>query len=213
MRTVAGALAAALLLAGAAFFAGQKLGAEQAPAPSASSLVLRPTGTVLAAVRGLARLETTELYIEKVIDLREQQSHLFGLVHTDDAILLVAAGAVVMGVDLEKVGANNVRVDPVTGAVTVQLPEPEIFSTRLDEKHTYVYSRTTDWLAKRNEQLESKAREAALASIEEAARDTDARERAKAEAKRQLELTLERLGFGQVSVEWAPPSDVGERAR
>jgi hypothetical protein len=201
-------IAGFLLVAGAAFFAGQKLGTGEA-AP-ASTLTLHPTATVLSAVRGLARLETTELYIEKVIDLRDQQTHLFGLVHADDALLMVAAGAVVMGVDLEKIDTHNVTVDPKTGAVTLLLPEPEVFSTRLDEQRTYVYARSTDWLAKRNEQLEGKARGAALAAIEEAARDSGARERGKVEAERQLERLLDHLGFGQVTVEWAP-SDVGEK--
>src|SRR6266487_3513679 len=62
--------------------------------PAASRTVVRPTGTILMAVRDLARLETNELHMEKVIDLTDKQSRLFGLIDTSDAILLIAAGDV-----------------------------------------------------------------------------------------------------------------------
>src|SRR5262245_1917423 len=51
-----------------------------------SHTVLRPTGTILMSVRGLARLETNELHLEKVIDLADKQSRLFGLIDTNDAL-------------------------------------------------------------------------------------------------------------------------------
>src|SRR5882672_7185826 len=66
--------------------------------PASSRTVIRPTGTILMAVRDLARLETNELHMEKVIDLTDKQSKFFGLVDTADAILLVAAGDVTIGI-------------------------------------------------------------------------------------------------------------------
>ena len=53
--------------------------------------------TILMAVKDLARLETNELHLEKVIDLTDKQSRFFGLVDTTDAILLIAAGDVDRG--------------------------------------------------------------------------------------------------------------------
>src|SRR5215471_12066705 len=64
--------------------------------------VVRPTGTVLMAVRDLARLETNELHMEKVVDLTDKQSRFFGMLDSTDAILLVAAGDVTVGIDLKK---------------------------------------------------------------------------------------------------------------
>src|SRR5688572_5318956 len=48
------------------------------PKPPDSVVTVRPTNALLTAVRDLARLETTELHVEKVIDLSDRQSRLFG---------------------------------------------------------------------------------------------------------------------------------------
>ncbi len=58
---------------------------------------MRSSPSVVIAVKDLARLETVEYSIERVIDLRDRQSLLFGLVKTQDAILFVAVGQVSAG--------------------------------------------------------------------------------------------------------------------
>src|SRR5690349_6795474 len=98
---------------------------RQAPT-SASRTVVRPTATILMSVRDLARLETNELHMEKVVDLADKQSRFFGLLDTTDAILLVAAGDVTIGVDLTKLGEGDFTVDRQSGAARVVLPPPEI---------------------------------------------------------------------------------------
>ena len=166
--------------------------------------VVRPTATILMSVKDLARLETNELHLEKVIDLTDKQNRLFGLIDTADAILLVAAGDVTVGVDLGKLQASDVEVDRERGTARLTLPPPEIFSVRLDEKHTYVYRRTTGLLAERNEQLESKARQEALRAIEEAARSSDVMEKARRQAERQLQLLFEKFGVSRTTIGWRP---------
>jgi hypothetical protein len=174
-----------------------------APAPPAGPVV-RPTGTILMAVKDLARLETNELHFEKVIDLTDKQSRFFGLIETADAILLVAAGDVTVGVDLAKLGPNDVEVDHAAGTARLTLPSPEIFSVRLDEKHTYVYKRSTGVLAERSEHLESKARQEAVRAIEEAAKNPEVMEKARRQAERQLQLLFERFGVTRTTVGWRP---------
>jgi Protein of unknown function (DUF4230) len=173
------------------------------PAPIAGP-VLRPTGTILMAVKDLARLETNELHMEKVIDLTDKQNRLFGLIDTTDAILLIAAGDVTVGIDLTKLSANDVEVDREKGTARLMLPPPEILSVRLDEQHTYVYRRTTGLLAERNEHLESKARQEALRAIEEAARHSDVMEKARRQAERQLQQLFEKFGVSRTTVGWRP---------
>jgi len=51
----------------------------------------------------------------------------------------VATGRVEAGVDLSKIGRDDVRVEGE--GVTVRLPEPEILSASLDEEKTRVYDR------------------------------------------------------------------------
>src|SRR4029453_16661700 len=60
----------------------------------------RPTASVIMAIRDLGRPETASYHIERVIDLRDRQERLFGLMQGEDAILLVAAADVIAGIDL-----------------------------------------------------------------------------------------------------------------
>lgn len=163
-------------------------------------LVLRRTADVVTAIRDLARLETTEYHMEKVIDLRDRQSRLYGLVEGEDALLLVASGEVSAGVDLSRLGPADVRLD--AARATVRLPAPEIFHVRLDEGRTYVYSRHTDLLATRNERLEGQAREQAVRSFEDAARVGGILDRARAQAERVVRALCRQLGPREVVVEW-----------
>jgi len=165
----------------------------------------RPSPTLLIAIRDLARLETTELHAEKVIDLTDKQSQFFGLIDATDAILLVASGDVVVGVDLGKMGDGDLTVDPATHVATLRLPAPEVFSVRLDEKGTYVHSRATSLTARRDEQLESRARQAAIEAIERAARESDVLERSRRQAERELRALAAGLGTPEVRFEWRAP--------
>jgi hypothetical protein len=166
--------------------------------------VVRPTPTILMSVRDLARLETNELHMEKVVDLTDKQSRLFGLFDSTDAILLVAAGDVTIGIDLKKLDDGDFSVDRETGAARLMLPAPEILSVRLDEEHTFVYRRSTSLLAKRNENLESSARKEAVHAIEEAAKDPAVMEKARKQAERQMKDMLEKFGVTQVTVGFRP---------
>lgn len=174
----------------------------QPPIPPTSSLVMRPSATLLVAVRDVARLETNELHLEKVIDLSDKQSQFFGLIEATDAILLVATGDVVVGVDLSKLAEDDVSIDPKTKVARLTLPAPQIFSSHLDEGRTYVYTRSTSVTARRNEQLETKARQAAVAAIEKAARESDVMIRAKAQAEKELRSLAVGLGASNVVITW-----------
>jgi hypothetical protein len=188
-------LAVAALAAGTAFAVAR----FTAPAPDPGSVIaVKATPSLLVAIRDLARLETTELHIEKVIDLTDTQTRLFGLVRATDALLLVAAVDVTMGIDLAKLSDGDIRMDPTSKLARICLPAPEILSSRLDEPHTYVYSRSTGLLAKRNEALEARARQEAVASVEKSVREGDATARAKAQAEKQLRAIATELGASQV---------------
>jgi len=187
-------------LAAAVYGLSQRLAQGPEPAPPE----LRPTGTIFMAIRDVARLETSELHMEKVIDLTDKQSRFFGLLSTSDAVLLIAAGDVTIGIDLTKLGEGDFVIDRAAGTATLTLPAPEVLSVRLDEAHTYVYARNTGFFAERNEQLESKARQEAVRAIGDAARQTDIMEKARARAELQLQQLLERFGVTRTVVGWRP---------
>jgi|SRR5579859_3531131 len=194
----AAAAAAVALLLGGAFIVGRAC----VPAAESDHLVARPTPNVVLAVRDLSRLEATTFHIEKVIELTDEQSRLFGLVQAKDAILLVAVGDVVAGVDMAGLGAADVQVDPARHAVRIALPRPEIFSTAIDEARTHVYGRSTDLLAARREELEGLARKEAAEQMEKGARDAGILDRARASAERTVRALLQSLGFEDVVIAW-----------
>lgn len=191
---------AALFVAcvGGAFYAGTKT--PQGPGAGAS---LRPTPTVVLAVRDLSRLESASYHVEKVVELTDPQTKLFGLVEAKDAILLVAVGDVVAGVDLSKLSDADVQADDVAHSVRVTLPAAEVFSASLDEAQTHVYERRTDVLASRNETLEGLARTEAEKQMRQAAIDEGILARAKTNAERTVRGLLRSLGFTIVDVRWA----------
>ena len=174
----------------------------QPPIPLSSTLSVRPSATLLVAIRDVARLETNELHLEKVIDLSDKQSQFFGLIEATDAILLVATGDVVVGVDLSKLDEGDVSIDPKTKVASLTLPAPQIFSSHLDESKTYVYTRSTSMTARRSDHLETKARQEAVAAIEKAARESDVMTRARGQAEKELRSLAMGLGASSVVVTW-----------
>lgn len=180
---------------------GAAAGGPRDAAP-ATTEVVRPTVDVVVAVRDLARLETAQYHMERVIDLEERQRRLFGLLETSDAILLVAAGDVRAGVDLGAIEDDDVDADLAAGTARLVLPAPEVLSARLDEGRTYVHTRRTDTLGRRSETLETRARQEAERTIREAAVEAGILDRARDNARRTVTSLVRSLGFGEVTVRY-----------
>jgi hypothetical protein len=164
--------------------------------------LLHPTPTVLPdpitvvhEVRALARLETMQYTVEKVITAETGQGpfgFLFG-----DRLLLVAHGTIIAGVDLDRVGADDVSVDE-RGRVHLDLPAAEIFISALDNDKTYVFDREVGLLRKGDVQLESAARLAAEQEMAKAALEDGILEQAQLNAEAYLYRLLRSLGFADV---------------
>jgi hypothetical protein len=193
---VAGVIAVALLGGVAGFFAGRAAG----PNESADERSLRATPGVVTVIRDMARLDSTSFHIEKVVEASDRQSRLWGFVEAKDALLLVAVGDVIAGIDLSKLRDEDVHADRATGSVTIRLPAPEITSSTLDEHATHVYSRTTDALAAYDEHLEGAARRAAEDQMRKAAIDGGILDRARKSAERTVGGLLRSLGYEHVDV-------------
>ena len=161
---------------------------------------LRSSPSVVVAVRDLARLESVEYHVERVIDLRDRQSLVFGLIRTQDAILFVAVGQVTAGVDLGELAETDVVADRERGTATITLPPARIHATRLDNERSWVYARTTDVLAQRREDLETRARREAERTLEQAALDAGILQRARANAEHTVAVLVRSLGYTTVTV-------------
>lgn len=161
---------------------------------------LRGADTVIMAVRNLARLETLSFHMERVIDLKDTHSHAFGMLTSQDAILLVAAGDVVAGVDLSKLRDGDVSVDAAQQRVRLRVPPAEVFSVTLDSHRTYVHSRQTTMFTRPAADLETRARQEAELVIRHAALDAGILSRATANAEQTLSALVRSLGYAHVEL-------------
>ena len=172
--------------------------------------ILPPTPTplpngeaVVLSVRSLARLETAQFTIEKVIIKEEGQGALGALF--GDRVIFVAHGDVIAGVDLGKFAADDVVVLP-DGKAFVNLPAPEIFVTNIDNDKSYVVDRDTGLLTKGNVDLETEARREAQAEIEAAALEAGIIQQARRNAEAELRRLLALLGYTDVTFIYVTPT-------
>lgn len=167
------------------------------------SAFLNPTPTIIPdpvtivhELRPLSRLETMQYSIEKVITAETGQGpfgFLFG-----DRLLLVAHGTVIAGVDLDKLGRDDIQVG-TDGTVTISLPPSEVFITALDNEQTYVYDRDVGLLRKGDIELESAARLAAEQEMLKVAIEDGILEQAQTNAENYIYRLLRSLGFADVT--------------
>lgn len=153
--------------------------------------------TVIKELKALNRLETAQFTVEKVIDAGKSgsvfQQFLFG-----DKILLVAHGQVIAGIDFSKLENSNIKVDGAT--VRLELPEPEILMTSLNNEETRVYDRKLGLLSKGDKNLEAVARSSAEKAIRQAACQGEILKQASNNARSQLTALLKALGFTTVII-------------
>lgn len=195
-----------LVAAGSVLFQGTKQAIQ--PVEDASNYlstqvadVLHPTPTVIPdpvtvirEVRSLARLETVQYTMEKVITTEVGQGalrFLFG-----DKVLFVAHGEVIAGIDLGKLEPDQMWVE--NGVLKVRLPKAEIFVVRIDNDLSYVYDRETGILRRGDITLESLARKAAEDEIEKAAITDGILDTAQKNAESYLYRLLTQLGYQEV---------------
>jgi len=163
--------------------------------------LLHPTPTVLPdpvtivhEVRSLARLETIQYSVEKVITAEVNQG-IFGPLF-GDKLLFVAHGVVIAGLDLEKINPDDLTVKD--NVLYVHLPQAEIFSATLDNQKSYVYDRETGILTHGEVNLETLARQAAEEEIRKAAIEDGILDLAQGNAETYLSRLFRALGFAEV---------------
>jgi hypothetical protein len=160
--------------------------------------LLNPTPTIIPdpityinEIRALARLETIQYSVEKVIT-GEMGGGTFDTFF-GDKILFVGHGTVIAGIDMEKLQPENMRFE--NGVLSVNLPPAEIFIAALDNDKSYVYDRQTGLLAKPDPNLETLVRQRAEEEILKAALEDGILEQAQTNAEVFLFKFFAALGF------------------
>lgn len=211
-RVLVGVLIAVLLLfAALAFFITRQLNHVIQPFQDVNaglstqvSQLLHPTPTIIPdpvsiirEVQALARLETIQYSVEKIITAETNQGFWGNLV--GDRLLFVAHGYVIAGVDLGKLGEDDLEMRG--SSLLVTLPEPEIFVATIDNEKSYVYDRDTGILTRPKRELETLARQAAEQEIRRTAIEDEILVQARRNAEAYLVSLLNGLGYTQVIFE------------
>jgi len=162
------------------------------------SQLMNPTPTIIpdpvtyiTEIRALARLETIQYSVEKVITAEQGQgdfAFLFG-----DKLLFVAHGLVIAGIDMGKLNPENMRYEG--GVLYVILPPAEVFVATLDNEKSYVYDRDTGIFTKGVADLETLARQSAEQEILKAAMEDGILIQAQVNAENFLLKFFAALGF------------------
>lgn len=165
------------------------------------SQLLNPTPTIIPDpvtyiydIRALARLETIQYSVEKVITAEQNQGtfdFLFG-----DRMLFVAHGTVIAGIDMEKLQPGDMQL--AGDVLNVRLPATEIFIATIDNQKSYVYTRETGILSKQAVDLETLARQAAEQEIMKAALEDGILTQAQTNAENYLLKFFNALGYKTV---------------
>ena len=147
--------------------------------------------TYITEIRSLARLETIQYSIEKVITAEMGQGSfgfLFG-----DKLLFVAHGFVIAGIDMAKIEPQHMRYEG--GVLYVTLPPAEVFVATLNNEKSYVYDRDTGIFTKGLNDLETLARQSAEQEILKAAMEDGILNQAQVNAEAYLIRFFSALGF------------------
>jgi hypothetical protein len=150
---------------------------------------------VVMKIQQLQRLQTVVYTLEKIVSGSQDTPYL-PRVLAGDRILLIVHGDVTAGIDLAALNASNLTVSGES--IELQLPEPDVFSTRIDNEKTRVYSRETGLLVRPDPDLESVARREAERQIRQAAIDGGILTAAETNARATLTTLLQGLGFKSV---------------
>ncbi len=172
-----------------------QLGTQVSQFLNPSPTVMPDPITIVREVRAIARLETIQYSVEKVITGETGQG-IFGFLF-GDRLLFVAHGVVIAGVDLSQMTVGDIWFDDF-GTLVVRLPDAEIFIATLDNEKSYVYDRDTGLFTHGDMHLESAVRQAAEVEIENAALDDGILAQARANAEDYLYRLLRSLGFTDV---------------
>lgn len=157
--------------------------------------VSRPT--VVRQIQQLHRLETVVFGMDKIVAGGTESRYLPRFL-AGDRLLLLVYGEVTAGVDLGRVNAADAAVNG--RAIRLTLPAAELFSTRIDNDRTRVYSRETGLFSRVDPNLESDVRREADRQIRQAALDGGILRVAGDNARATLTSFLRGLGFEQVEL-------------
>ena len=154
--------------------------------------------TVVRQIQQLQKLETVSYTMDKIIGGARDNPYLPKFL-AGDRILLVVHGDVVAGVNLATIKGTDVSVQGHN--ISLRLPPAEVFSTRIDNTKSRVYSRDTGLFSSPDPNLESEVREEAERQLQQSAVMDGILKSADQNARNTITGMLTGLGFTQVTLQ------------
>jgi hypothetical protein len=145
------------------------------------------TATLIQEVQGLSELVTVKYVLEKVVVLED--ARWYG----DNRVLLLAHGVVKGGVDLRRLGPEDLALE--TNQVTITLPPAAITDVYLDENKTRVIEHSTGLLRAFDKDLQIAARRHAVDELRRSALQNGIHEDAQEQARQLLSRFFDQLGL------------------
>jgi uncharacterized protein DUF4230 len=151
--------------------------------------------TVVNRIQRLQRLETVVYTMDKIVTGERENPFLPNFL-AGDRILLLVHGEVVAGIDFGNLKSGEVSIQGKN--IRLRLPQPQLFSTRLDSDKTRVYSRQTGLLVPVDPNLESRVRQEAEHQLQDAALQDGILQTAQLNARSTITSLLAGLGFEKI---------------
>lgn len=152
---------------------------------------------IVQRIQRLQRLESVKYTLEKVVT-GERESRFLPQSIAGERLLMIVRGEVFAGVDLGKLKSSDVQVNGKE--VRITLPHSEIFSTRIDNNQTRVYSRETGLLVPADPNLESEVRAEAERELLQSALVDGILTTASTNARGTVTALVQALGFTDVNL-------------
>jgi hypothetical protein len=179
------------------------------PNPFSSKTVDRSQPALLKSLEDLSRYEAASANLQVIVDT-EKDAKFLPQVIKGERTVYVAAGDVMATVDFSALDERSIVASEDRRSVTITLPQPVFSAPHLDPKASQVVSRQRGLLdrlgsvftdsptSERTLQLAAEGKMAA------AANDSDLRSRAETNTRQMLVNMLRSLGYGNVTVNFAP---------
>ena len=152
---------------------------------------------VVQRIQRLQRLETVVYSMEKIVTATQDNAYLPRML-AGERILLIVFGEVTAGIDLGKL--EDAKIDIKGRRIEIELPPAEVFSARIDNERTKVYSRETGLFTSPDPNLESEVRREAERQVRQAAIEGGILKTAAENGRATLTGVLEGLGFESVVI-------------
>lgn len=168
------------------------------------TVVTTPAPVIVERLQALNRMETTRQTSRQIVEA-ESNSTLFPDFLTKDKLQMMVQTEIIAGVDLSRMSESDIQVD--TNTVTITLPQPELFSVRIDDNNSQVYVRERGlFMFHPDKDLERQARLQAQFNARQAASTVEVMAAARTNAESNLRNLLQNLGFSNIDFKWASAS-------